>query len=168
MRQAFRESDLERKMSSVDLIPIQPEGELPVGVLSKDDDFPIAEMARSVLDMTLQMYEQAGFVAPWGGYFATKDSRLVGTCGFKGSPKEGFVEIAYFTFPDFEGQGIATAMGRGLVDIAQASDPKIVVTAQTLVAPDASHRILGKLGFTAGEIIQHPDDGPVVEWRRES
>lgn len=155
-------------MSSVDLIPIQPEGELPVGFLSKDDDSLIAEMAQAVFDITQQMYEQAGFVAPWGGYLATNDSKLVGTCGFKGPPKDGRVEIAYFTFPNFEGQGIATAMGQGLVHIAQASDPNVVITAQTLVAPDASHRILEKLGFTAGEIIQHPDDGSVVEWRRES
>lgn len=151
-------------MSSVDLIPIQPEGEVPVGFLSKDDDSLIAEMAQAVFDITQQMYEQAGFVAPWGGYFATKDSSLVGTCGFKGPPKDGRVEIAYFTFPNFEGQGIATAMGQGLVHIAQASDPNVVITAQTLVEPDASHRILEKLGFTPGEIIQHPEDGSVREW----
>lgn len=41
-------------MSSVDLITIQPEGKLPVGFLSKDDDSLIAEMAQAVFDITLR------------------------------------------------------------------------------------------------------------------
>lgn len=45
----------------------------------------------------------------------------VGTCGFKSSPDQGRVEIAYFTFPDFEGRGLATAMAGELLAIAIGS-----------------------------------------------
>lgn len=155
-------------MSSINLILIRPDSELPEGLLPEDDDSPTSEMARSILQMTLTMYENAGFTEPWGGYLATKNSNLVGTCGFKGQPLDGSVEIAYFTFPDFEGQEIATEMAQGLINIVNAADSNILVTAQTLVDRDASHRILEKLGFTSGEIIQHPEDGSVIEWRRES
>ena len=155
-------------MPSIKLIPIRSDRDLPAGLLPEDDDSPTSEMARSILQMTLTMYENAGFTEPWGGYLATKNSNLVGTCGFKGKPQDGSVEIAYFTFPDFEGDGIATEMAQGLVDIATEADPSVLVTAQTLVDRDASHRILEKLGFTSGEIIQHPEDGSVIEWRRRN
>lgn len=156
-------------MPSIDLFPILPDNDLPAGLLPDDhDNSPIAEMVRSILGMTLKMYDQIGFVEPSGGHLASKDSRLVGTCGFKGQPKNGSVEIAYFTFPDYEGKGIATAMAQSLVDIATSADSNVLVTAQTLIDRDASHRILEKLGFTPGEIIQHPEDGPVLQWRRES
>ncbi len=152
-------------MSSINLIPIRPDSDLPAGLLPEGDHSPTFEMARSILQMTLTMYEHAGFTEPWGGYLATIDSSLVGTCGFKGKPQDGSVEIAYFTFPDFEGQGVATKMAQGLVDIAAEANPDVLVTAQTLVDRDASHRILEKLGFTSGETIQHPEDGSVIEWR---
>ena len=56
-------------------------------------------------------------------------------------------EIAYFTFPEFEGRGIATAMARELLDLAKTAEPGIVVTAQTLPQHNASTRILEKLDF---------------------
>ena len=67
------------------------------------------------------MYERASFAASWGGCFATKDSSLVDTCGFKGLPTDTSVEIACFMFPDNEDRRIATTMGQSLVDIALAS-----------------------------------------------
>ena len=61
----------------------------------------------------------------WGGYFARDDEsgQVVGTCAFKGPPTdEGVVEIAYLTYPEFEGRGYATQMARSLVELAGAGE----------------------------------------------
>lgn len=147
-------------MSEISLIPIQRDGTVEI-----DGDLSW-EPVRTVLSMTKQMYDEVGFSPPWGGYLAVCDSEVVGSCGFKSPPQNGSVEIAYFTFLDHEGQGIGTRMAELLLDRAAARDSNVVVTAQTLLQRSASHRILEKLDFIAGATIQHPEDGPVMVWRR--
>jgi len=78
--------------------------------------------------------------------------------------KNGKVEIAYFTFPGFEGRGFATQMAALLIRLAEASDKTTLVTAQTLPHKNASTSILSKLGFTKVRNINHPEDGEVWEW----
>ncbi|HEX9698715.1 MAG TPA: GNAT family N-acetyltransferase [Acidobacteriota bacterium] len=102
-----------------------------------------------------------GFEEPWIGYLVLADEAAVGTCGFKSPPRDGRVEIAYFTFPAFEGRGFATAMAAELVTIARQHDSAVVVAAQTLPQRNASHRVLEKLGFRHVETIDHPEDGIV-------
>ena len=107
---------------------------------------------------------------PWWGCFLAMDpgSRLVvGTCAFKGPPDaDGAVEIAYFTFPVYEGRGYATAMAALLTSRAGAAPPARTVRAHTLRERNASVRILEKLGFAhLGEIVD-PEDGPVWRWER--
>jgi ribosomal-protein-alanine N-acetyltransferase len=92
----------------------------------------------------------------------------VGTCGYKAKPQDGRVEIAYFTFPEAEGLGYASAMAAGLVAITREQDASIVVAAQTLPERNASHRVLEKLGFLHVDTIEHPEDGMVWEWRLQS
>jgi RimJ/RimL family protein N-acetyltransferase len=77
------------------------------------------------------------------------------------------VEIAYYTFAEFEGQGIATAMAAELVEMA-AREGVALVRAQTLPEVNASCRILGKLGFRNIGTVMHPEDGEVWEWHRET
>jgi RimJ/RimL family protein N-acetyltransferase len=89
---------------------------------------------------------------------------IVGGCGFKGAPADNRVEIAYSTFPDFEGRGLATQMARHLVDIALVTSPGITVAAQTLPEENASTTILRKLGFVFKETLIHPEDGQMWEW----
>ena len=74
------------------------------------------------------------------------------------------MEIAYHTFPEFEGQGVATAMARELVALALSQAPELVVAAQTLPEPNASHRILQKIGFRHVSTLEDPDEGEVWEW----
>lgn len=81
------------------------------------------------------------------------------------APRDGRVEIAYFTFPASQARGVATAMAAALVGIARRHDPSISVAAQTLPERNASHRILEKLGFRHIDTIEHPEDGVVWEWR---
>ena len=140
------------------LIPIGRDG-TPVGYSGE-----LTDVAREVVHATVGLYETAGFTEPWIGYFAVRGSTLVGTCAFKSPPSDGRVEIAYCTFPEFEGQGVATSMARQIVALAESRAPESVVAAQTLPEPNASHRILEKIGFRHVSTLDHPDDGEVWEW----
>lgn len=50
------------------------------------------------------------------GYFIIHDNIIVGSCGFVGKPNDGVVEIAYWTFKEYEGKGVA---GLPVVDSLQ-------------------------------------------------
>ena len=140
------------------LIAISSAGE-PTG-FDGDLDAQIAE----VLGSTVALYARVGFEPPWISYLAVERNTPVGICAFKSAPVAGRVEIAYFTFPDHEGCGVASRMAAELIELAAAT-PDVQVTAQTLPERNASHRILEKTGFRALGIVQHPEDGPVLEWQ---
>lgn len=123
--------------------------------------------ARDVLEGTAALYESSGFVPPWVGYLADRDGDVVGTCAFKSPPRDGRVEIAYHTFPEYERRGIATEMARQLVKLAADTDPSVTVTAQTLPKESASTRILRGLGFALEGTVVTEEDGPVWEWSRK-
>lgn len=142
------------------LIPIQRGG-----VISEDIGRLPAE-AGDVLVATSGLYESAGYSPPWICYVSVASDRIVGTCGFKAAPAHGRVEIAYFTFPGYEGKGIATQMARQLVSMARDANPDVIVAAQTLPERNASHRVLEKVGFHCVGSLQHPEDGVVLEWRK--
>ena len=93
---------------------------------------PLPEVATSAVKSTLQLYARAGYVGPWVGYLAIEGDQCVGCCGFTSPPVEDVVEIAYFTFPDFEQRGVATRMAQHLISIAQERDPSVTVIAHTL------------------------------------
>lgn len=102
----------------------------------------------------------------WGYLAVDADTRnVVGSCGFKGAPdRHGSVEIVYLTFPDCEGQGYATSMAKGLVDIAFRSHSVRRVVAHTLPEKSASTRVLEKAGFTfAGDYVD-AEDAPGWSW----
>jgi RimJ/RimL family protein N-acetyltransferase len=145
--------------TEVTLVPIDPDG-TPRGLA-----VPVPDAAIEAFDATRALYTTVGFQEPWICYLAVADGKPIGTCGFKSPPSDGRVEIAYFTFPDFEGRGFASAMAARLVAIARSHDSSVVVTAQTLPERNASHRILEKLGFRHVGVVDHPEDGTVWEWR---
>lgn len=139
------------------LLPIRADGTLA------DTSLPVPAIAQEVVASFAQLYVPDS-IPPWLGYLAELDGVLVGSCAFKTPPREGAVEIAYFTFPENEGRGIATAMARELIALAHAADPSVCVFAQTLPRPSASTHILQRLGFVHTRDVQHPDDGLVWEW----
>lgn len=143
----------------ITLITIDHDG-VPLGYEGK-----LPENTTEVIRATIKHYEAIGFKVPWICYLAIFETTLVGTCGFKSIPHDGRVEIAYFTFPEFEGRGFATAMAAQLITIAKRHQPSILVTAQALPERNASHRILEKLGFNCVGKIEHPEDGTVCEWQ---
>ena len=140
------------------LIPIDADGSV------QGFDAPLSEMVTHVLEATGQLYAAVGFEEPWIGYLAVSDGVPVGTCGFKSPPQQGRVEIAYFTFPDFEGRGIASAMATRLVAMTLEHRPTLVIAAQTLPERNASHRVLEKQGFRHTATLDHAEDGTVWEW----
>src|ERR1044071_2586117 len=81
------------------------------------------EVAQSVARHSLEFMRTFPYETPpeWFGYFAVESEmqRMVGGCSFKGPAVDGVVEIAYYTFPGFEGQGIGTAMAQVLIDRAR-------------------------------------------------
>ncbi len=127
---------------------------------------------REVVSQTLALFANVPRAPEWGGYLVV-DSELalvVGTCGFAHGPGEdGAVEIAYFTFPEFEGRGYATAMATELVRRAISSEAVREVVALTLPERNASTRILEKVGLKLVGEAQDPDAGTVWRWgyRRE-
>jgi RimJ/RimL family protein N-acetyltransferase len=106
----------------------------------------------------------------WGGFFVfdRASRQVVGTCAFKSPPvADGAVEIAYYTFPPFEGRGYAGAMARELTERAHAATEVRTILAHTLAEPSASTRVLERAGFrNVGEIVD-PEDGRVWRWAIE-
>ena len=92
--------------------------------------------------------------------------QMVGTCSFKGPPAGGAVEIAYFTFPGFEGRGIGTAMAQFLLEQAAAMPGVDKAVAHTGPERSASTRILEKVGMTLAGASE--EDGTAVwAWEKE-
>lgn len=117
-----------------------------------------------VLQSQIEYYNKVGFNPPWIGYLALSHSNVVGVCSFKGSPTKDKVEIGYFTFPEHERNGYGTLMCAGLVEIALATDPKVIVTARTLPQHNPSTAILNKNGFVRQGTVLDDEDGEVWEW----
>ncbi|MGC4046715.1 MAG: GNAT family N-acetyltransferase [Armatimonas sp.] len=122
--------------------------------------------------LTARLLAENGQQAPWVGYLAldVPQRRVVGTCGFNGGPDAtGTVELAYFTFPEEEGQGIATAMAMALVRLASEAPSGIVaVRAHTLPERNASCRVLEKVGFQYVGTATAPNEGIVWRWELPS
>lgn len=83
---------------------------------------------------------------------------------FKSPSENNRVEIAYFTFPEYEGQGVATRMAQTPIRIAFDTGPQLTIAAQTLPEENASTAILKKLGFQFVAELENSEDGKVWEW----
>jgi RimJ/RimL family protein N-acetyltransferase len=98
----------------------------------------------------------------WFGHLVIEGEtqQMVGVCSLKGPPVEGAVEMAYFTFPGFEGRGIGTAMARFTLDRAITLQDVRRVTAHTAPEHNASTRILEKIGMRF--VCEEMEDGAAV------
>jgi RimJ/RimL family protein N-acetyltransferase len=120
-----------------------------------------------VFQQSLDFHRRVESQPPWHGYLGVEleEQRLVGICGFKGSPSAtGDVEIAYGTVPGFEGRGYATGMATALVEIAFGSPSIRRVIAHTLPESNASGRVLQKVGMANLGEVMDPEDGKVWRW----
>src|SRR5690606_9641944 len=100
-----------------------------------------------VCKATAEMYEQSGYSPPWIGYVAIANGTAIGAGAFVGVPNQGRVEIAYFTLPEREGEGMASRTARQLVTIAKSHSPELELFAKTRPQRSASTTILKRLGF---------------------
>lgn len=141
------------------LVPCDQEGN-PASVIP---NMPEALVANC--HATADLYRRIGFSPPWVGYVAVADGRPVGGGAFVGAPKDGYVEIAYFTLENEQGRGYASQTAALLVEIARAHSPDIGLKAFTLMEENASTRILRRLGFSVVGTAQDADAGEVWEWR---
>ncbi len=142
---------------SIELIVIEQDG-------SCHTQIPLHPIAAGICAHTVENYAKAGYQIPWTGYLTFVNGVNVGTCAFKAPPFNGLVEIAYFTFPEFEGKGYGKQAAFRLIEIAHRAMPSILITAQTLPAENASTSILRSLGFVKTGTIEHQEDGLVWEW----
>jgi [ribosomal protein S5]-alanine N-acetyltransferase len=125
-------------------------------------------VARETLAATAANYRNSGFAIPWIGYLAVRGDECVGGCAFKSPPVGNRVEIAYFTFPAFEGRGFATQMARALIEVACLAESGVLITARTLPEEGASTKILRNLNFKLIGTVEDPEDGAVWEWHLKS
>lgn len=143
-------------------IPIPADGSIDMVSVGQHPALP------EIIAATCSLYERKGFIPPWIGYVAMESGRAVGTCGFAGPPTEE-AEIAYFTFPGNEGQGVATRMAQALIELTwtEAQSRGIVFIAHTLPQDGPSTSILRKLKFQFKGSIEHPEDGTIWKWKLE-
>lgn len=126
------------------------------------------EEAREILAQTVALLTREPRPDPWGSYLSHEGETPVGLCAFKWAPDgQGTVEIAYMTFPAFEGRRHATAMVAALLRIAQGEGARLVV-AHTLREENASNRALKRNGFAFAGVVDDPEDGLVWRWEREA
>ena len=123
-----------------------------------------SENCQQLISSMNEYYPKIGFNKPWVGYFVFKHNIVVGAGGFTGQPKDGKVEIAYGTFKEFEGQGIASFACKELIAISKRTDPTIIITAKTAPEYNASTKILHNNGFTFSEIVQDEGIGDAWLW----
>ena len=159
----------------LDLIPLDPVlcmaiAADPVRALlpQADNAEEVEPWTSRVASMTRDLQKWSGAVKPWIGYLAIRenDRACVGTCAFKGPPRNGAVEIAYFTFPPYESQGVASAMAAELVARALSEPGITAVLAHTMEEETPATRILYRLGFIPVATLTDPDDGVIRRWAR--
>lgn len=122
-----------------------------------------SEFLLTLCSSVISLYPEDGAIYPWMGYLAEEHNRLVGSCAFKTPPVSGQVEIAYFTFPECERNGVGKRMAQRLVDVA-FKHGVVRVVAQTLPTRSASTSILESISFKYAYDVIHPEDGRVWEW----
>ena len=102
-------------MKDVQLVRLDPATEESLAndpaymdAMVEDNWAQVADLVHRLVGRTLTAVPVSVDKLEWDGYFVvdTEMREVVGSCAFKGQPTEdGTVEIAYFTYPDFEGKG---------------------------------------------------------------
>lgn len=99
----------------------------------------------------------------WMYLLVTRDDpTLVGTCGYKGPPSEGTVEIGYSVIPSRQRNGYATEAGHALTRQALKAPQVAAVRAETIASRPASIRVLEKCGYELISTRPEPELGEDV------
>ena len=102
----------------------------------------------------------------WGTYLPVlkKTKTLLGSCGYKGEPKNGMVEIGYEVSEAYRGWGLATEMAKALIKNAFESNEVEYVQAHTLAEVNESGSVLKKCGMQVTGEVNDPKDGKLWRW----
>lgn len=119
---------------------------------------------QQLLDIYAGYYQQHGYLEPWVAYLVVQGEWVLGTGSFVAAPKNGTVEIAYWTFEQFQGQGVAGFCCGELIRIARAHAPEVRITAKTAPAEGPSTAILRKHGFRMAGVVQDHEIGDAWLW----
>ena len=92
------------------------------------------------------------------------ENMLVGSCGFKGGPKDGMIEIGYEVAQAYRCNGLATEIATALIKFAFADDAIKLVQAHTLAQENESGTVLKKCGMNKTGEFEDPEDGKVWRW----
>ncbi len=106
---------------------------------------------------------------PWQFGFAVlleSANLVIGSCGYKGAPRDGWVEIGYGIAPAYCGRGYATEVAEALIAYAFTNKEVKTVRAHTLPEKNASGRVLGKCGFQLIGGVNDPEDGLIWRWEK--
>jgi RimJ/RimL family protein N-acetyltransferase len=158
-------------MSGFALLPAKAEDlealppRLQRGILGGFGD---AVEAVTTLRGILAQFETVARPPEWGQFWSydVAGDLYVGLVGFKSAPHDGAVEIAYFTFPRFEGRGFASEAIRLLVAHAGSCVSRVI--AHTLPEESPSTHALRRCGFAFVGRVADPEDGEVWRWARTS
>jgi len=133
----------------------------------KSNELYTSSDCQTLLAMYDDFYPKIGYNFPWVGYFVVRQDKIVGSCSFVGQPIDGKVELSYWTFKEFEGQGIASFACKELVIIAKQADPSLTITAKTAPEKNASTKILESNNFVFTEIVQDDEIGDAWLWTQK-
>lgn len=97
-------------------------------------------------------------------FYMLRDTRVVGSCGFKDAAEDGWAEIGYGVAPEHQRQGVATQAVAALCALAFAGGS--VKSVRACIEPDnaASIALARRLGFVAGSPVIEEDGTCVVVW----
>ena len=123
------------------------------------DDAPILEHVRTIT----RNLNNAGFHSSW---MMVSESEVVGLCGYKGAPRDGYVEIGYSVAPSRRRLGYATRAVAMILRAASADSNMQAVTAETISSNIASNRVLEANGFERTGTRIDPEEGILITWRK--
>jgi len=99
-------------------------------------------------------------------FVLSAENRIVGSAGFKNSPRKGAVEIGCGVAESYRGRHIATEGVELMVSAGFSKSEATAITAETAVWNTASQRVLEKAFFNRVGSRVDPEDGELIIWRR--
>ena len=126
-----------------------------------------SEFGNIILQYSLERVLSDPSEAMWWTWFPIhKEARtLIGSCGYKGKPENGMVEIGYEVIESYRNKGYATEIAKALLDFAFEHKAVNVVQAHTLAEKNASGSILTKCGLKWVGELEDEEDGTIWKWR---
>lgn len=125
-----------------------------------------SEFGHVAFKWTLERLQTNPEEQKWFSYLPVliKANTLIGSCGYKGAPMNGTVEIGYEIAEPFRGNGYAKELAAALIAQALADRSVERVIAHTLAEENASCAILRHCGMQMRGELDDPEDGKIWRW----